>query len=119
MTSPNPISYTENDQWDAQMKAAILKVLNDRAISEWTRKILDVLIPHLSELYKKDDAFLTHFTTFLETKTEDALQQLIAVCPKGEINGVFVKKQLEQIKLKKVLPDVDPWSYCDKKHSSQ
>ncbi len=112
--STGPISYTENDEckWESQMKAKIIKALDDKAISEWTRKIMDVLIPHLSELYKKNDAILTLFLTFLETKTEDAFQKLIAACPDDKI-----KEQLKQIELKKVLPDVDPWSYCDKKHS--
>ena len=115
--STDLIPSTEIDkdcEWDAQMKATILKGLNDKAISEWTRKIMDVLIPHLNELYKENNDILKLFTDFVETQTEDAFKKIIAACPNGEI-----KKQLEQIELKKVLPDVDPWSYCDKKHSPQ
>ena len=102
--------------WNAQMQVMILNMIYKQSVSEWTRKIMEVLIPKFKEIYEHDPNMMSAVSDFLSNQTEVTYQQLFKVCPP------HIQNALRDIKLKQILPDVDPleyypWLHCTEKDS--
>ena len=115
-TTPLPPQIDPHCGWNAQMQIMILNMIYKQSVSQWTRKIMDVLIPNFKEIYQHDANMMNAISNFLSDQTDATYEQVFKVCPP------HVQNALRDIKLKQILPDVDPleyypWLRCTEKNS--
>jgi len=85
-------------EWEAEHKIRYLQELQRK---EWSKRILDVFMPQLSELAVNNKLFMNYLANFMDKPTDDNYTSLYNILPPQ------LQEELKKIQPKQILPDCE------------